>query len=110
MKSMNIAEWDEFYPFQFSSLAMIGCGAGRKEMEGVCGAEDGVILDSSSNLWCFTITTLVTRFSGPRVQKNLIVFHVSSTGLSKPRRSLDCLLSLVYPPKDGPKDSYWAPF
>lgn len=27
MKSMNVAEWDEFYPFQFSSPVMICCGA-----------------------------------------------------------------------------------
>lgn len=26
VKSMDIAEWDEFYSFQFSSLGMICCG------------------------------------------------------------------------------------
>lgn len=40
-----------------------------------------VVLES---LWSFTIGTLVARFSHPHVQKNLVVFHVSGTGLSEP--------------------------
>lgn len=50
------------------------------------------------SLWSFTIVTPGARFSHPQVQKNLVVCHVRGTGLSEPRRGLDCLLSLVYAP------------
>lgn len=43
MKSINVAEWDGFYSVQFPGNDLLWCclstGAGRREMEGVCGAE-----------------------------------------------------------------------
>lgn len=61
------------------------------------GGHNGVILDSTV-LEELHFVTLVAGFSRPHVQKNLVVFHVSGTGLSKPRRGLGCLLSVVYAP------------
>lgn len=52
-----------------------------------------VVLES---LWSFSIGTLWQGFSHPYVQKNLFVFHISGTRLS--RRGLGCLLSLLYAP------------
>lgn len=63
------------------------------------GGHNGVVLDSSVGVFVeFQHRDTLARFSHPHVQKNLVVFSVSGTRLSKLRRGLDCLLSVVYAP------------